>query len=98
MKGAFVYVMAVGGDGGPFQRPVKIGITKNPDARLAQIRPHSPLPISYAHLLPVADIHRAREIEVRLHLVLGDVRLAYEWFDVEPDTAARYVEVFGRSS
>lgn len=89
---AYVYVLAVGGEDGPFRRPVKIGITKNPEQRLAGMRPHSPLPLSYVKLISVKDIHVARAIEIRVHSLLGDTRLAYEWFDTEPSTAVYFVE------
>lgn len=95
MTKAFVYVIAIGGEDGPFRRPVNVGITKNPDARLAQIRPCSPLGLSYALIYPVCDIQRARQIERLVHMMLGDVQIAYEWFDTEPTTAAEYVQLIG---
>jgi T5orf172 domain len=88
----FVYVIAVGGDDGPFEMPVKIGITANPAARLGDLRPCSPLGISFAFLQQVPDRKTAVFLEKEAHKIFDRWRLNYEWFAVEPFVAARLLE------
>jgi hypothetical protein len=64
---------------------VKIGITTNLDARLAQLRTGSAFPIDYAFTAPAsAD---AYAIEHRAHALLARNRVNGEWFDVSPELA-----------
>lgn len=88
----FVYVIAVGGDDGPFSMPVKIGITANPGTRLEGLRTGSPVGISFSFLQQVPDRNTAILLEKEIHEIFGDWRLNYEWFAVEPFIAARLIE------
>lgn len=88
---SYVYVIAVGGEDGPFQSPVKIGMTDNPDARLADIRPCSPLGISFSFLHRTSSREVARSLERAAHGFFRDQLISYEWFDVDPDLAAEII-------
>ncbi len=89
---SYIYVLAVGDEDGPFSGPVKIGITDNPERRLAEIRPHSPIGISFAYLRKLPTRRIALDLEQRVHRILERQNLAYEWFGIEPDKA---IEVVG---
>src|SRR6185437_8499627 len=79
MTGSFVY--AFKGD----HNLVKIGISTNPDARLAQLRTASPFPIDYAYVGVTPGT--GYEIEQEAHAILAHRRCNGEWFDVPPDAA-----------
>ena len=79
MDGGFVYV--VRGD----HNLVKVGITTNPRARLAQLRPGSAFPIEYAYL--AVSSGQPAEVEAAAHKLLEKHRCNGEWFDVQPEMA-----------
>jgi len=75
----FIYV--VSGD----HRLAKIGITTNPQARLATLRTSSPFPIEFAY---VAETSGAPiDVEQNAHAMLDRHRCQGEWFDVAPEAA-----------
>jgi hypothetical protein len=80
---AFLYV--VRGD----HNLVKIGVTTNPSARLAQLRTGSAFPISYAFLACTPG--SGFDIESAAHKILAKQRLNGEWFDVVPEMAVAAV-------
>ena len=84
---AFVYIIAVGGEDGPFKAPVKIGMTDDPERRLRAIRPNSPLGISYAFVQPVKNRAMAHFVEKRMHQEFDYFLLEFEWFSIDPETA-----------
>lgn len=57
--------------------PIKIGYSKNPQRRLAQIQTHHP---EHLDLIGVVPANRG-ELEQRLHQELADWRLSGEWFE-----------------
>ena len=69
---------------------VKIGITTNLDARLAQLRTGSAFPLDYVFTAPAPfnslDTD-AYAIEQRAHALLARNRVRGEWFDVSPELA-----------
>jgi hypothetical protein len=83
MKGSFLYVFK--GD----HNLAKVGVSTNPDARLAQLRTASPFPIDYAFVgvTPGAGY----DIERVAHGILAGHRCNGEWFDVPPEMAVAAV-------
>lgn len=82
VKEAMLYV--VQGDHGRS----KIGISSDPNARLAQLKTGSPFPISLATVYaPSCDSMGALRIEQAAHAMLTAHRCEGEWFDVEPAIA-----------
>jgi hypothetical protein len=79
-QSAASYVYVVKGE-----QHVKIGVTKAPDTRLAQLRTGSASPIDYAFLAPASGDPYA--IEREAHAMLARSRLNGEWFDVQPELA-----------
>lgn len=79
----FVYVIQ--GDHGL----VKIGVTTNMDARLAQLRTASAFPLRPTYALAVQI--DARQIEGEVHRRLDDHRCSGEWFDCSPEVAERTI-------
>lgn len=66
-----IYVVQMGGEGGP----VKIGISKNPSARLLDLSVGSPLPV-----VLLATMEGDRPEEAALHRRFMEYRLNGEWF------------------
>ena len=77
---AVPYVYVIKGE-----QHVKIGVTKAPETRLAQIRTGCSTPTDYAFLAPVSGDPYALEREA--HAMLARYRLNGEWFDVPPELA-----------
>src|ERR1700681_3444478 len=80
ITGSFVYVIRGDHD------LVKVGVTTNPTARLAQLRTASAFPIDYAYLAVTPGDSRAA-IEAATHTLLDKHRCNGEWFDVAPEMA-----------
>ncbi len=80
-NGAISHIYVVKGD----HEHVKIGVTKNPEARLAQLQTGSSRKIEYAFIAPTSGDPCA--IEREAHAMLARSRLSGEWFDVPPELA-----------
>ena len=78
-SGSFVYVIHGA------HNLVKIGITTNPAARIAQIRTGSGFPIDFSYIGYVQA--GAEIIEREAHAALARQRCAGEWFDTSPERA-----------
>jgi hypothetical protein len=76
---SFLYVIK--GDRGL----VKIGMTTNPTARLAQLRSALSLPLEFAWI--GASEGRTIAIEREAHSMLAQYRRNGEWFEISPDAA-----------
>lgn len=76
--GSFVYV-ATG------HNMVKIGVTSNPSARLANLQTGNAFPLNFAFLCVARD--NGYTIEAKAHELLAQYRLEGEWFDVAPELA-----------
>jgi Meiotically up-regulated gene 113 len=74
----FLYVVRGGG-------LVKIGITNNPNARLAQLQSASTAPLDFAWIAAASDATAA--IEREAHNMLAEHRRNGEWFEIQPDAA-----------
>jgi hypothetical protein len=79
LQGTFIYVIR--GDHGL----IKIGISTNPSARLAQLQTASPSALSFAYIAALRCDGRA--VEAEAHRTLAAHRRNGEWFDVSPDMA-----------
>jgi Meiotically up-regulated gene 113 len=79
MTGSFLYVIR--GD----HNIVKIGVTTNPTARLAQLRTASAFPIDFSYLAVTPGT--GFDIEQGAHAMLASHRCSGEWFDVAPEIA-----------
>lgn len=80
LGGSFVYVIR--GD----HHRCKIGISSNPNARLAQLRTASAFPLSFA-FVGVTDRTDGSAIEREAHTLLDRYRVAGEWFDCPVELA-----------
>jgi hypothetical protein len=79
IEGSFVYVIK--GD----HHLTKIGVSTNPNARLAQLRTASPFPIEFAYIAVTPG--NGFDIEAAAHAALSKHRCNGEWFDVAPEMA-----------
>lgn len=68
---------------------VKIGISRNPQNRLAQLQTATSLQLSLAH---VEQTERASELEQATHTVLASKRLIGEWFNASVAEAVRTIK------
>lgn len=64
--------------------PVKVGITTNLDARIAQIQTGNPRPVVVAVYFAAPNRDIASVFERAFHVVKSDHRMTGEWFDMEP--------------
>jgi hypothetical protein len=79
MTGSFLYV--VRGD----HNVVKVGVTTNPNARLASLRTGSAFPIDFDYIAVTPGT--GFDIEAGAHEMLKSHRCNAEWFDVPPEMA-----------
>jgi len=77
--------------GGGVCRPVKVGITKNPDERLKQIKTSAPWPISFVCVFWFPTDEIAAGTEKAFHDHHADSRTNGEWFNVGPNEAAEFL-------
>ena len=75
------YIYVIKGD----HEKVKIGVTKSPETRLAQLQTGSPSRIDYAFVAPVSGDPYA--VEALAHHMLNRYHVDGEWFDVSPELA-----------
>ena len=64
----------------------KIGISKDPARRLAEVMRHQPTAELIAVSVPVTT-HRAMQVEKQFHDALSPRRIAGEWFRLTPEEA-----------
>jgi hypothetical protein len=79
MTGSFLYI--VRGD----HNLVKVGVTTNPNARMAQLRTASAFPIDFSYIAVTPGT--GFDIEQGAHEMLKSHRCNGEWFDVQPEMA-----------
>jgi hypothetical protein len=79
LNGSFIYVIK--GD----HNLSKIGVSANPNARLAQLRTASPFPIDFSYIAVTPG--NGFDIEAAAHAALSRHRCNGEWFDVPPEMA-----------
>lgn len=66
----------------------KIGVSRDPAARLAQLQTACPHELTLCHATGQMPAGSARSIERLCHAYLSDHREAGEWFAIPPDLAA----------
>lgn len=86
----YVYVIALVAGVGEFAA-VKVGIAKNPEHRLAQLKTGSPFEMDIACVLALPNRDMALGIEQSFHKLNAEQRLKGEWFDLHPVEAVRRV-------
>jgi hypothetical protein len=73
-RNTFVYFVKPVGQRGP----VKIGVSMNPQRRLAEFQAASPVALEM-----IGTMRGGHVTECRLHATFADLRLHGEWFDVD---------------
>jgi hypothetical protein len=79
------YIYVIKGYRDQCRQHVKIGVTKDPERRLAEIQTGQSRKIDYAFIAPTSGDPRA--VEKEAHAMLARSRLNGEWFDVPPELA-----------
>lgn len=87
MSECFVYVIAAKGFDGRPMKPVKIGISTEPNGRLASIQTSCPFPIGIVHRQRMPDREIAKAVEYAVHTVRQKHRSHGEWFEMTPAEA-----------
>jgi predicted GIY-YIG superfamily endonuclease len=82
-----VYVIQAGDDG-----PCKIGVSANPERRLAQLQTGNSARLVLVALYLCQTWLIAKTLEASVHVALAPFRLMGEWFRVTPETACREIE------
>jgi hypothetical protein len=93
IRPCYIYVIAqdrIKTEGG-IRGPVKIGLTNNPNSRLATVNTGSPNPLLFACVLRVNDRELAQLIERTAHGHFAEHRENGEWFSVPPMEAAEFL-------
>lgn len=85
----FVYIMATVNPRDRLDKPVKVGIAKNPGSRLHEIKTACPYPIDLVAAVELPTREIALAVEKAFHEVMGKYRLNGEWFDLPVIEAAR---------
>jgi hypothetical protein len=85
--GGFIYVAC----DKETRQPVKIGISSNPNSRLAQLRTASSSPLSFAYIGALNSSGYA--IERAAHQMLARYRMNGEWFNCAPEIAVAAISV-----
>lgn len=83
-----IYVYVIGREEGP----VKVGISKNPNARAACLQEGCPFKLDVLHKVESRNRKNAFEHEQIFHEVYQDYRLIGEWFDLDADAAIEGVD------
>ena len=78
--------------------PVKIGISGNPAARVDQLQSGNPHRIGVYAKAGLSVRSMTRDLESIAHNHFKEVRLAGEWFDVNPEEALLWLNDFGRTA
>jgi hypothetical protein len=97
----FVYILAscgrsYAGDGaGEYVGAIKIGISRDPDARRNAIQTASPYEVQVAYRRAFPDEPTARRVERRVHQQLASHRLRGEWFDLKVSEIIDEIEAVG---
>lgn len=85
--GCFVYVIQMSD-----QDIVKVGISKNPDSRIASLRTASPFQLRFVELFELPTEADARAIESAVHDDLDCFHMGGEWFRCDPTGAMGSVQ------
>jgi hypothetical protein len=88
MKECFIYVMAASRDDG-MNAPVKVGISADPQKRLASINTAAPFRVALYRSFRLPNRFMAQSVERVFHSVNGGNRLNGEWFQIEPEQAVQ---------
>jgi hypothetical protein len=86
-RGGFIYVVNSGG----MPPTVKIGISSNPSARIAQLRTASTMPLAFSYIGALNCSGFA--IESAAHRTLARYRITGEWFNCTPEIAIAAISV-----
>lgn len=88
MKTYYVYIICHE-ENGNFYSPIKIGISDNPDRRLASLSSGNPKNLAVFHRFGVPDKAHAASLEKDFmeHPSNKAKRMKGEWFDITPDAA-----------
>lgn len=78
-----VYIIAHMKDRKPV-KPVKIGISSDPEKRIATLQTANPNPLVLLCAFATPDRTMAKMLESAFHQVMAEHRLAGEWFDIQP--------------
>lgn len=84
MIGTYIYVVHMGCPIGF----VKIGISDNPDRRLAGMQTANPYPLKLSRCWGPFERARAMQLETMLHRIFQEDNARGEWFGVSPDKVA----------
>lgn len=82
--GIFLYIICGYGRSNEPLGPVKIGIARDPEKRIASIQTGSPRPLKLLAVFDTPNREIARKFEAAFHRHQDEKRLAGEWFDLDP--------------
>lgn len=89
MTDDITYVYVIGRE----QGPVKVGISKNPTARLANLQGGCPFRLRILHKAAADSPAHAFAMEQEVHEVHQPSRLIGEWFNIDLEQAIEAIEI-----
>lgn len=85
-----VYVIAH--EDGGCVGPVKVGLSYAPFSRLKEVQAGNPRLLAVYENIQVRDKYDARTLELAFHTAFAAQRIRGEWFNVEPEAAAKWLQ------
>lgn len=86
----YIYIIAIFRDG-EITAPVKVGISKNPVARLRELQTAAPYPLRLVRKFAVPDRSIAKWFEGCFHATQTPRQTHGEWFNIPPAEAQKIV-------
>lgn len=91
----YVYLIATK-PGEHCEAPVKIGVSANPEARLANLQTACPYELTLMAKLSFPSRELAQSFEGCFHRMERSHRLRGEWFDIPPHKALGLLKIYAR--
>jgi len=88
-----LYIIAHKFDDG-WRGPVKIGIASDPSMRAKTLQSGNPSRIGIYATVDIGDSEVGVSLEAQIHVAFSELRLAGEWFAVEPDEAFKTTKLW----
>lgn len=74
--------------------PVKVGFSKNPEARLKQLQTGNPVPLKLIMKIKCNDENHARNLEKSLHEMLSTQSVYLEWYKLKKTHIMKMLTAF----
>lgn len=94
MQNETVFLYAIGKEEGP----IKLGISRNPEARVRELQCGCPFKLELLLVTPLSSRESAAKEEVNVHDLFAGHHLHGEWFDIDVELAGAGIDAVIASS